>query len=910
MDPQQMMAMMAEMMRAGRAQEHPLQRLYNTPGMFSGVPINAPPMFDLSSIGLPPSSAAGGAMSMAFQTFLPSIMGPNFIPGQFSPTMNFGTYRQNMFQMQERRAAMAQAGQADANSYFSTLRGFAAAQGTVWNPEQEAAGRRQAQDLVPIMNMLGGLAPELAGALHGRVGSQYIGTGNLFDAGRYQFDPSSGRLGMSAESTSAISNQVFNRLYGPGANVNAMRGLRFEQATDMYREIAGRGFAQGGDRTREEQAQLDSLAGNQPAIDAAMRSFNATRVTRTMETYRGAVSAMREIFGDMGRPNAPMLEIINGLQALTQGGMAHMTGAQLEQSVRATHTIANATGLGMERMIGLSGQIAQMTDQTGAHRALVPEITRQAALFGFAYGQPGANPTQFGTMDREQATLTAGRLHAQAATSPLVTRVGAFMRIANQHQRMSEGGMTTGFAPGTEAHALSEAVRNFQTSYSFGGTTRSVFQDDPSMQRILTSAGVNRAVAGSLSYTAPGAVQSEVEQFQLANSGFRVQAEIEGRRNFGSAYTNAFGTTMGTGTLSRAQRRERLNLASVLGPAMFDAVRGLRASNVRIFDRGREAERNTAIADMLMRTHGPRLESMGYSRADVVNMVSASWTSGDNYAASSGLGMTQGAYYDIHNTRTREVSAAAAGDMEGIRAFAQSLSASGVGTGDFITRTIDYIQSQGDRGVGGMGPVRPGGGSFRDFISTALGGVRTQDAVAPIESLMRRVAALQTEYVDAGRGSDADHTRRVRDRIERERANLLRDIERLRNTSDVSSATRALSPEGTVAVNTAPTSFSTSSPGNPAVNALNEPSLLFPGDSPGPVSSVSPGTGAPGTAGAGAAGASSVTISSATITLPDTVTLAGGAAAQRLSGTLTLIGFNTAELVADGEAVDPRAGVA
>jgi hypothetical protein len=119
MDPQQMMQMLAMFMQQQRNQEHPLQRAFSGTPMFGGVPINVQPMFNLSGIGLPPNSAGGAAASMMMQSMLPQLMGPDFTPGQFNPSMNFGAFRQNMFQMQQRQAAMQQASRADAATYFT-----------------------------------------------------------------------------------------------------------------------------------------------------------------------------------------------------------------------------------------------------------------------------------------------------------------------------------------------------------------------------------------------------------------------------------------------------------------------------------------------------------------------------------------------------------------------------------------------------------------------------------------------------------------------------------------------------------------------------------------------------------------------------------------------------------------------
>jgi hypothetical protein len=47
------------------------------------------------------------------------------------------------------------------------------------------------------------------------------------------------------------------------------------------------------------------------------RSVDASRITDSLKRYSKAVAAIRDVFGDNGRPDAPMNELLSALDGLT-----------------------------------------------------------------------------------------------------------------------------------------------------------------------------------------------------------------------------------------------------------------------------------------------------------------------------------------------------------------------------------------------------------------------------------------------------------------------------------------------------------------------------------------------------------------------------------------------------------------
>ena len=265
--------------------------------------------------------------------------------------------------------SMQKAAARDRDGFMDTMRGVYAVSGTPYGYAQRRMSQSLADNMVALAPMAAEIAPDLMGQLGGRRGSATVMSRRMIDAGRYRTDAVTGRMGMSPESVQAGSDRIFDDLYSRDSPPQ-MRGISAGKAGALFGEVQSRGMVYGAAgeglsrrdsiRRAAESSGVDlgkkgGLSGEDldklsldPAVADKMRSIDAERVKRSVKSYVGAVSAMRDIFGDLGKPNAPMSELMQGLDQLTMGGLGQMDPGKMAQMVRRTYNLSKQTGVGLD----------------------------------------------------------------------------------------------------------------------------------------------------------------------------------------------------------------------------------------------------------------------------------------------------------------------------------------------------------------------------------------------------------------------------------------------------------------------------------------------------------------------------------------------------------------------------------
>jgi hypothetical protein len=506
-----------------------------------------------------------GSLGMLGQMLAPSVR--NLMGQVGMAPLGFG-HDQNVFDVMQaqrftqlRWQMMTDGARGEQQNYLRTIRGLHAAAGMQWTPEMErtfapiagAAGRN-------IAPMLALMNPQLLDALAGPTGSDVVMRMRMVDASRYRMDPVTGQMGLSRETLRQQLPQVFERLYG-GGDAARMHGITAGDAGSLYAELGMRGLIPGaaamgrdtrsevtralremgpqdaaaaarrvgvGDMGRGAQltaADIDRLALD-PSVSDRIRAFDAGRIVRTIQSYSKVTAVMREIFGDMGHPNAPVPLLMASLDAMTSGGIGQLSPDRLATMARQQYLSAKNAGLTMDQMMLLQQNAAAVAGDLGLPSIMAPQLSRRAALFMQSSGGLGA--TGFGAMNRGELGGLDLNLTAQGAASPMANRMNLLMRL----REAAPGGA---FRAGSTAEAVGAAIARGQTSFRDPATGRvqslgNVFMDDTSFM------GMMRNTPGGPSEGALRAMLSQeqsisMEQGERYNTGDLVR-QLQGPTTF------------------------------------------------------------------------------------------------------------------------------------------------------------------------------------------------------------------------------------------------------------------------------------------------------------------------------------------------------------------------------------------
>ena len=412
---------------------------------------------------------------------------------------NFGFQtHQNAYDMMKMKAmhirnqqVLKAASAGDIGSYEQTITGaFKMAGVDMTDPARQAEVRKLAQSAASMSGVFANAAPELMDALAGPRGSSAAMAHSMISAGRYQIDPVTGQVGMSSQSIANQANLVHQSLFA-GDNYQTMKGLKAGETGRMYDELVRRGMAPGpltggdltrgalgvmstqgtlesayaaagitpkkaiGDLTPSEVARLESVSSVRDARSDpnVISAANAKQTASKLKEMAGAVSAMKEIFGDAGHPDAPMAEIMNALEQMTGGTMGQMTGGRVEGMVRKMRNLANTTGMTMEATMGLMQQVQRTQQGVGFGNnsaAFASDITMSAMAFrGGMYGEL-ASP-MWGRSSIDQLTASDAQLREQARGSEYTNNLSVIARFGQ------ESGLFQG-AQGADARQLLRAM--------------------------------------------------------------------------------------------------------------------------------------------------------------------------------------------------------------------------------------------------------------------------------------------------------------------------------------------------------------------------------------------------------------------------------------------------------------------
>lgn len=663
----------------------PFSSSFGGPGtMYAGRPPTFVPDFNLASL-LGMGGQQAMMLNMMVSPFAGKLLGPEFVPAQFMPTANLYDQIRAKHQFQSQFAAMNRGSQIDRGAYYEMIRGAAMLSGTPFGFREARAAEAFADDASAAAPFLAMMAPDLFDRMHGRRGSARLMAMGFSSGSRYGLDPVTGQRMMSQASVDRLTANVYDDLYGPTANVGEMRGLTAGRTGQLFDELQRRGLMGGGGRDalvarlgRETGLDERGMAA-MPDYADRLQKMDATRVRDRLKSMAGAVSAMQDLFGEMGQPNAPLAQLLNAIEALTQGGLSNMSPERVEQMVRKASNVARSAGASLEALFQLSGAMTGRTDLMGLDRSFATRAAVGGMAFADAHGRNMGGVTGFGLMGKDQLTMVGAQLTASAAGSQASNRMAAVLRLGDEL-----GVIPTGADANSDASRLYRAIRAGQDTFvDSAGVTRNTSMTAPELRKLLSGSGVDLALADRalLQTTSNQAVIAENEQ--ITGIARRGQARTDIAPLLGQQMAVAFRSIKGVS-------QEALRAAAV---DVSDAAFGLNKDELqKVANRDYSPLVDAAVASLQKRGVNvtPELRSqlerevrMGYANFDQtvrMNPGTAGYGGGTNVLVA-------------HNRQTLR-EAAYADQEAAVEAQAQT-ALSRLGRADFVQRAVDALRDAG-----------------------------------------------------------------------------------------------------------------------------------------------------------------------------------------------------------------------
>lgn len=667
---------------------------------------------------------------------------------------------------------MQQAAANDRNNYVKTFRGLAAITGTPYGAEQRRAAQSLGSMAAVGSPFFAEMMPEFLDQMGGTAGSATVMARRMIDAGRYRTDAVTGRMGMSAESVGASAGGLYGSLYSHDY-MPRMGGISAGQVGSMFNEMQMRGMVYNGASERgfggfrgddprsgvmralgemgtsDLQAAAKSTgvdffkrdglnAGDldklnlDPRVAEKMRSFDTSRIRRSIESYTGLINSMKDLFGDAGRSNAPIPELVGAIEAMTMKGLGQLDPTRAAASIRQTYNLAKQSGVTLQTVQALQGDAANRASALGIESDFAVTATQGGLAYGGAYRSTGAGAYRsWGGMNSDQVQQLDQNLRLHASTSNTANRIAVAHRLA-----ASSGG----FDPASEAGQYMAALQTGQTTFN----GRSVAVDDREFVRMMTGAGKGITEGDITTMLGQsGANREMIAKHDIGGYVRKMQGTVELQPFIGRQLEQTLGSTL-RGQLGTAGASDAAAAISQKVTAKMFAL-----SAEEFHDPGR---RNAAIAKLIDAELGSAGVAVGGSREERLRMfgmaaeqfIGASDTAiAQVYPMFGQVGGT-GNVFRLNNPVT--MAAAETDAMRARHTGDMQTAMQPLGRGSVLARAVDALKG-----------LKPGDSALKAVAET-MGGVRQDDINRALLPGLQRVEAkrreLEAAQSDAERSSD------------------------------------------------------------------------------------------------------------------------------------------------------------
>lgn len=518
--------------------------------------------------GMPGGQFIDQAISMQLNSLLQSR---GYSIGSFNPSQNafdqFLSQQYSAAQLTAMRSQRAFENDSARLSQFMT-RGYSMITGNTPTDAQKAMiGGISSNVMQYGISTLAPLYPTTVDEIFGLKGSSSLFNMGLAQGSRFLTDPRpGGGFGSFATADGGaklgdFGAAVFKRLY---ENQSDMRGIGGTAAGQMFTQMTQRGLL-------------------------SDKDFNVEGVTTKLKSMSKAVSAMRDIFGDLGKADAPMLEIMNGLEALTQGALQRFDATKVATLVRNTQYMAKQAGVGMDAVMGMQSSVVSQLGAMGADSSFANPIVQQSLATATAYGAIEGGNIGFRRFSKEQVMALDQTLRAGAAGSQVAKQAAVLMR-------MRDLGLLTGKDGKNPGKELAD-------EFAAGNFSRLNFMSTQDLAKLLTDSGVDAQTAGNAVMN-PAAAEEFIRTYNLDQGTRARQADLE----LTPILQNLVSAPINLALEKKVSAATRNKITQGLPGFLF--------SELSPEDRGDPVKRNKAIAAFIRRQMTPEEVAKAGSAAE------------------------------------------------------------------------------------------------------------------------------------------------------------------------------------------------------------------------------------------------------------------------------------------------------
>jgi hypothetical protein len=483
---------------------------------------------------------------------------------------------------------VAEAAQLDQANVARAVGGIMQAWGMPFGGPQQEAANYYASLAPSILPFAAQIAPEFTDSLFGRRGSSTVFAHFAEQATRHRYNPITGTFEMPEGQANRLMSRVYQDMFAGqnylGSPLPAGRTGQLMYGLQMQGLLPGQSLPENFGRLSPKDR--DALLST-PGVQEGLEAMDVTKITKTLKDWSKSVEAMREIFGDAGRPDAPMQELLSALRTMTAGGTSQLNPLEVTSMVRQIRNLANTTGIGFQQATAMIEGAAGRAQQLGIEPLFGPIAAAEGLAFAQSL-QTGRLAYQgWGQPDISTVVQARTALTTSAIASPQQNRVGLLMRLADR----------VNFAPGSDAANFLDAVRRGQTTFRRGGRDASLLMHDAEFAEMVAASSGGALTADEISFQSGNAWSNREATARnpfLLRSTLRLANQEFAEGTLAGFAASAFGSE----TAKTAGGQSTAGLDAVLGRAMGRAImsRGFLPS---FFQHGNEAARTAYLRQQI-----------------------------------------------------------------------------------------------------------------------------------------------------------------------------------------------------------------------------------------------------------------------------------------------------------------------